>query len=56
MSKFMVASKQATKMDHERVRLEARVHELQADCMSKAELVATATNEVKGLKNPRRRA
>ena len=51
MSKFMAASKQATEMDHEKVRLEVRVHEVQADCRSRAEFVAKATNEVKELKN-----
>ena len=51
MSKFMAESKQATKMDHERVRLEARVCEVQANCRSKAKLVAKAIDEVKELKN-----
>ena len=51
MSKFMAVSKLATEMDHERVRLEARVREVQADCRSRAKVMAKATNEVKELKN-----
>ena len=51
MSKFMAASKQATEMDHERIRLEVRVHEVQADCKGRAEVVAKAMGEVKELKN-----
>ena len=38
-------------MDHERIRLEARVREVQVDCRSRAKLVAKAMDEVKELKN-----
>ena len=51
MSKFMAASKQATEMDHERIRLEARVHEVQVDYRSRSEVVAKVMDEVKELKN-----
>ena len=47
----MVASKQATDMDHERVRLEARVREVQEDCRGRAKIVVKAMEEVKELKN-----
>ena len=51
MSKFMAVSKQATEMDHERIRLEARVREVQVDYRSKAEVAAKVMDEVKDLKN-----
>ena len=51
MSKFMAASKQTTEMDHERIRLEAKVCEVQADYRSKAEVAAKVMVEVKELKN-----
>ena len=51
MSKFIAASKQATKMDQNRIRLEAKISEVQADCRGKAEVAAKAMDEVKELKN-----
>ena len=51
MSKFMAASKQATDMDHERVRLKARVREVQENCRGRAKIVVKAMDEVKELKN-----
>ena len=47
----MATSRQAIEMDHERVRLEARVCEVQADCRSRAELAAKTMDKVKELKN-----
>ena len=47
----MAVSKQATEMDHERIRLEARVREVQVDYRSKAEVAAKVMDEVKDLKN-----
>ena len=38
-------------MDHERVRLEARVREVQANYRSRAEVAAKVIDEVKELKN-----
>ena len=38
-------------MDHERVRLEARVREVQEDCRGRAKIVVKAMDEVKELKN-----
>ena len=38
-------------MDHERVRLEARVREVQANYRSRAEVAAKVMDEVKELKN-----
>ena len=51
MLKFMVVSKQATEMDHERIRLEARVREVQVDYRSRAEVATKVMDEVKELKN-----
>ena len=42
---------QATEMDHERVRLEARVCAVQAECRRQAEVMAKIEDEVKELKN-----
>ena len=42
---------QATEMDHERVRLEARVCAVQAECRRQAEVMAKVEDEVKELKN-----
>ena len=47
MSKFITASRQATEMEWERIRLEARIHEVQADCKGRAEVAAKAMDEVK---------
>lgn len=49
MFKFVVASKQATEMDHERV--SSRVREVQAECRHQAEVTAKVEEEVKELKN-----
>lgn len=51
MSKGMVVSRQITEMDHERVRLKARVREVQAECRSQVKLTAKVDDEVKELKN-----
>ena len=51
MSKFMAASKQATEMDHERIRLEAKVREVHVDYRSRSEVAAKVMDEVKELKN-----
>ena len=51
MSKFTAASRQATKMDQERIRLEARVREVQANCRGRAEIATKAMDKVKKLKN-----
>ena len=51
MSKFMAASRQATKMDQERIRLEARVCEVQADCRGRVEIATKAMDEVKEMKS-----
>ena len=51
MSKFTATSRKATKMDQERISLEARVCEVQADCRGRVEIVANAMDEVKELKN-----
>ena len=51
MSKFTAASRQATKMDQERIRLEARVREVQADCRGRVEIATKAMDEVKEMKS-----
>lgn len=50
MSKFIAASRQATRMDQERIRLETRIREVQADNRDRAEVAAKAMDEVKELK------
>ena len=51
MSKFIAASRHATEMDQNRIRLEAKISEVQADCRGKAEVAAKDMDEVKELKN-----
>ena len=51
MSKFIAASRQATKMDQNRIRLEAKISEVQADCRGKTKVVDKATEVVRELKN-----
>ena len=51
MSKFIVASRQATEMDQIRIMLEAKISEVHADCRGKAEVAAKAMDDVKELKN-----
>ena len=51
MSKFTAASRQATKMDQERIRLEVRVREVQADCRGRVEIATKAMDEVKEMKS-----
>ena len=51
MTKFIVASRQATEMDQIRIMLEAKISEVHADCRGKAEVAAKAMDDVKELKN-----
>ena len=51
MSKFITASKQATKMDKTRIQLEMRIQEIKDDCRGWAEVAAKATDEAKELQN-----
>ena len=51
MSKFITASKQATEMDQNIIRLEAKISEVQEDCRGKNEVASKAMDEVKELKN-----
>ena len=51
MSKFIAMSRQATEMDHNRIRLEAKINEVQVDCRSRVEVAAKVMDEVKELKN-----
>ena len=46
MSKFMAASRQATKLDNMRILLETRIQEVNADCKKWAGLAAKAKDEV----------
>ena len=49
MSKFIAASRQATKMDKTRVLLEMRIQEVKNDCKGWAEVAAKAKDEAKEL-------
>ena len=51
MSKFIVASKQATEMDKTRILLETRIQEVKDDCKGWAEVAAKAKDEAKELQN-----
>ena len=51
MSKFITASRQATEMDQNRARLEAKISEVQANYKGKAKMATKAMDEVKELKN-----
>ena len=51
MSKFIATSRQAIEMDQEKIRLEARICEVQVDCRGRVEMVTKAMDEVKDLKN-----
>ena len=51
MSKFIAVSRQATEMDQNRIRLEAKINEVQVDCRSRVEVAAKVMDEVKELKN-----
>ena len=44
-------SRQATEMDQNRIRLEAKINEVQVDCRSRVEVAAKVMDEVKELKN-----
>ena len=50
MSKFMAASKQAYELDHERVRLEAKIHDMEESSHRTGERMKLEA-EVKELKN-----
>ena len=51
MSKFIAASRQATKMDNTRILLETRIQEVKDDCKGWAEVAAKAKDEAKELQN-----
>ena len=51
MSKFIVASRQATEMDKTRILLEIRIQEVKDDCKGWAEVAAKAKDEAKELQN-----
>ena len=51
MSKFIIASRQATKMDKMRIQLEIRIQEVNDDCRGWAKMAAKATDEAKELQN-----
>ena len=51
MSKFIAASRQATKMDKMRIQLETRIQEVNDDCRGWAKMAAKATDEAKELQN-----
>ena len=51
MSKFIAASRQATEMENERIKLKTRIHKVKDDCRGWAKMAAKATNKVKELKN-----
>ena len=51
MSKFITASKQATKMDKTRIQLKTRIQEVKDNCRGWAEVAAKDTNEAKELQN-----
>ena len=51
MSKFIAASRQATKMNKMRIQLETRIQEVNDDCRGWAKMAAKATDEAKELQN-----
>ena len=51
MSKFIAASRQATKMDKMRIQLETRIQEVNDDCRGWAKMAAKATDEANELQN-----
>ena len=51
MSKFIVMSWQAIKMDKMRILLETRIQEVKNDCKGWAEVAAKAKDEAKELQN-----
>ena len=51
MSKFIVMSRQAIKMDKMRILLETRIQEVKNDCKGWAEVAAKAKDEAKELQN-----
>ena len=51
MSKFIVASRQATEMDKTRILLETRIQKVKDDCKGWAEVAAKAKDEAKELQN-----
>ena len=51
MSKFIIASRQATEMDKTRILLETRIQEVKDDCKGWAEVAAKAKDEAKKLQN-----
>ena len=51
MSKFIAASRQATKMDKTRIQLETRIQEVKDNCRGWAEVAAKATDKAKELQN-----
>ena len=51
MSKFMAASRQAYELDQEKVRLEAKIREMQVESSCRARVRIKLKEEVKELKN-----
>ena len=51
ITKFMAVSRQAYELDQQRVRLEAKVHEMERESSHQAEVRAKLEDEVKELKN-----
>ena len=51
MTKFMAASRQVYELNHERVKLEAKVYEMEKQSSRRAEVRAKLKDEVKELKN-----
>ena len=51
MTKFMAASKQVYELDKQRVKLEAKIHEIERESKRRAEVRAKLEDEVKELKN-----
>ena len=51
MTKFMAASKQVYELDKQRVKLEAKIREIERESKRRAEVRAKLEDEVKELKN-----
>ena len=52
MSKFMAASRQATELDKERIKMEMKIRDMEKEASHKARERAKLEDEVKDLKNP----
>ena len=52
MSKFMAVSRQATKLDKERIRMKTKIRDMEKEVSNKARERAKLGDEVKDLKNP----